>query len=106
MYDSQKLRRFPKADQSVIAALLRQYATIASSSKLPVTTPVIPGIIKMSVDRYLDGNAITVRLLEPALAFPVSTESIKVSIPRNLYWHASVTALAEATFALPTGCER
>jgi hypothetical protein len=89
-----------------VAASLRQHATIVLSSKWPVTTPVIPEIVKMSVDRYLDGNAITVRLLEPALAFPVSTESIKVPVPRNLYWHASVTALAEATFALPIGRDR
>ena len=34
-----------------IAASLRQYATIVLSSKWPVTTPVVPGIIKMSVGR-------------------------------------------------------
>ena len=89
-----------------VAASLRQHATIVLSSKWPVTAPIIPGIVKMSVGRWLDGQAITVRFLEPALAFPVSTESIKVPIPRNLYWHASVTALAEATFALPIGCDR
>jgi hypothetical protein len=60
----------------------------------------------MSVGRQLDGYAITARLLEPALAFPISTESIKVPVPRNLYRQASVTASVEAAFALPTGCER
>src|SRR5260221_14007769 len=86
--------------------LLRHYATIVLSSKWPVATPVAPGIIKMSVGRQLDGNAITARLLEPALAFPISTERTKVPVRRNLYRQASVAALLEAAFALPTGCER
>jgi hypothetical protein len=34
-----------------IAASPRQHTTIVLSSKWPVTTPVVPGIIKMSVGR-------------------------------------------------------
>src|SRR5260370_4982177 len=83
--------------RSAVGASLRQHATIVLSSKWPVTTPVIPGIIKMTVGRWLDAHAITVHFLEPALAFPVSTETIKIPIPRNLHWRPTAPPFAEAT---------
>jgi hypothetical protein len=44
-------RYHTRMKRRAIATLLQQHATIALSSKWPITTPVVPGIIKMSVGR-------------------------------------------------------
>ena len=46
-----RTRYCTRMKRRAIAASLRQYATIDLSSKWPVTTPVVPKIIKMSVGR-------------------------------------------------------